>query len=534
MKRLCYLTILCCLLGLCYSCNAAPAQEVFNDTATHDTKAQQDTINRSADPESSVFEADWNRLAEGPQPVEEIYTRLYSGPLTEFTPGQEYQLLLPYMGPRRYTPSGDLVDGAYGLVTADGMIVTDPIYSYIDPILYEAANQETRTFLGFYALYTSISPENTKEAVQQITLIPKDGTFSVTCEEYIATPYGVIAMIDRAKCQAIWYNIDGDVILDTTSIPVISQGPPEAIYNLAHLADGYAPYFDWDGTYFFIDLKGNILSSPNGEVLSFDYAAPFDGGIAPIYVQDQLGYLDKNGHVIIPPQYKDGNTFFTKSGLTLVETMEHAYVVIDTTGTIVKTLEGSFPSVHLESLQGFYMLRQTNGDILYLDENLDPVLFGQRSLKNNGFCLYYTQADGISIPIADRELFIADAKTPVDPPYQGYYLVRDQNLRLSIHDSKGKPIASSFGADLKLREDVVTGALYYETGKTIQLGIHMMYDTVLTGLTEQDIVITNASPYLPPMDGYFYCADDRSVGYKNNENEWVFRIAISNVSGELT
>lgn len=62
------------------------------------------------------------------EPMEEIYTRLSDEYMAELVPSDDYGMLLPYTGELLYNYYGDPIDERYGLVTADGIIVTDAMY----------------------------------------------------------------------------------------------------------------------------------------------------------------------------------------------------------------------------------------------------------------------------------------------------------------------------------------------------------------------------------------------------------------------
>lgn len=75
------------------------------------------------------------------QPPEEKFTRLSDGPLPELKPSKEYGRLLPYVGEKFYGDSGHNIFNMFGLVTKDGMIVTDPVYASVNPTgYYDYAN----------------------------------------------------------------------------------------------------------------------------------------------------------------------------------------------------------------------------------------------------------------------------------------------------------------------------------------------------------------------------------------------------------
>ena len=70
------------------------------------------------------------------------HTRLHDGPLPELIPSNDYGTLLPYAS-ATIMPNGSLRESKYGLVTIDGVVVTDLIFDQIS-----RANEQVYHYFG--------------------------------------------------------------------------------------------------------------------------------------------------------------------------------------------------------------------------------------------------------------------------------------------------------------------------------------------------------------------------------------------------
>ena len=74
-----------------------------------------------------------------------MHTRLASGALPELVPSDGYGMLLPYSGSYAKPGSGGYQVTKYGLVTIDGVIVTDAVYDSISRVnIYTVDTQVTK------------------------------------------------------------------------------------------------------------------------------------------------------------------------------------------------------------------------------------------------------------------------------------------------------------------------------------------------------------------------------------------------------
>ena len=135
MRRRCLLP-LAALLLLLTAC----------ETAVEPSPAVTDRPEPSTAPAVQV-QTDWSKLTPR-EPVEEVYERWYEEYREELLPWEDYGTLIPFAGARL---DGEWAAGyLYGLMTMDGKVVVDPVYSEVYAMnYYELATGETGTFPGY-------------------------------------------------------------------------------------------------------------------------------------------------------------------------------------------------------------------------------------------------------------------------------------------------------------------------------------------------------------------------------------------------
>lgn len=477
-------------------------------------------------PEYSVF-TDWSRL-ETNEEISEIYTRLSSGPLTEFTTSDSYGFLLPYLGEKQYTAEGsNAADySQYGFITADGMIVTDPIFGSIYPVYYytpELYSDEGR-FLNYYAATGRFSEMPDKGSSM---LVSSDGSFyREGFEEIVPCDAGAVGIIDREKNYAVCYAEDGTVVFDTREFEIIDNldGLVIEFYNIR---EGYMTAHS-DSAAFNIDFNGEILKSPDGDELYFESISPFFGGYAQIYLDNKVGYIDKNGYMAIAPQYKDGGSFNPKLGLCIVETDDEQCLVIDSTGSVISNLgQGIYPLEIFETDTGLYYVssNKDKGENIYFNDKFQQI---SREKSNDKF-LTRVHDGGITITVGGEEIFLAGAGSVQYCPYPGYFAVTLTDSYVSaLMDKESKIVTMSLDNDWSFVTDIVTGEGCCLIGGSSERGGQIVFNTKglqASGGVEIDNLATTR--FWPPINGYFFCTDSRYSGWKNTDNEWIFRISLN-------
>lgn len=84
---------------------------------------------------ASVY-TDWSKLGDKPQPLQQIGSRWYEGYTDTLLPQDDYGMLVPYAGLRLMDDWPANTGCLYGLMTTDGVAVTDAVFSSVYPLHY--------------------------------------------------------------------------------------------------------------------------------------------------------------------------------------------------------------------------------------------------------------------------------------------------------------------------------------------------------------------------------------------------------------
>ena len=92
---------------------------------------EQTTESPSVEEPSSGVYTDWSKLGERKPLLEVIGSRWYEDCKDVLVPQEDYGPLIPYAGLRLMDDWPSMTGCLYGLMTRDGTVVTDPVYSYV-------------------------------------------------------------------------------------------------------------------------------------------------------------------------------------------------------------------------------------------------------------------------------------------------------------------------------------------------------------------------------------------------------------------
>lgn len=107
-------------LLLLSGCTTAP------DQAPDQTPDQTESPTRGP-----AVQTDWSKLGEREKPLESVESRWYDEYTDHLTPRDDYGTLVPYIGLRLMNDWVGRVGYLYGLMTTDGKVVTDAVYSKV-------------------------------------------------------------------------------------------------------------------------------------------------------------------------------------------------------------------------------------------------------------------------------------------------------------------------------------------------------------------------------------------------------------------
>jgi len=313
-------------------------------------------------------------------PPHNKYTRLHDGPLTELVPSEDYGMLLPYASAIAF-PDGSLRESKYGLVTIDGVIVTDPVYDMVssaDGIYYSyygAPPPSPHAYLLSVIVPGSQTQwgDETRQAACAL-----DGSW-VTPFDYvnvIFTENVAILMRSYESYDIDVYDYGGNLLynmldLEWTKRLTDQSWPGELVYSVS---GGYGSVGMPDGTCAFINIK-------TGKARYTEYAMAhgFSGGYAPVAintgsfgpVQQLWGVINSDFELVIPHKSIYPATF--RHGRAILQLSEDTQCIVDERGRELFSVPKGFYADFNYTGPGFVIYDQANGTTEYYTIDLVPI-----------------------------------------------------------------------------------------------------------------------------------------------------------------
>jgi hypothetical protein len=282
------------------------------------------------------------------EPMEEIYTRLSDDYMPELVPSDDYGMLVPYVGEVLYVyyVSEDYDIESYaagyceGLVTTDGMIVTDAVFVSINRPSYYDASTDSYIDSSLYILEKPVELETAGEiyAEKSCAVCALDGSW--------ITPFDYIKIIRCDQVMLLFTDYE------TKNFDVMDYSG-KILYNSKELdcfaqLQGYPFYYpgggdpspkDSGGGYIALwDSNASMCAFMNEmsrelTITEFSYAQGFSEGLAAVEKDGLWGYIDTGFSQVIAPAYKEADSFSNGTAVVLLPSGENA--VIDTWGNIL-------------------------------------------------------------------------------------------------------------------------------------------------------------------------------------------------------
>ncbi|MBR4308383.1 MAG: WG repeat-containing protein [Oscillospiraceae bacterium] len=355
MKRSLFFLILsiCVLLSACSG--SLPTEEA-EPTFPISQPAQQE----QASSESSFVKTDFS--AYTPYEGEALlYSRLREGPIDDLEASDSYGEIYPFPGHFRRSTGTDGIhygtEPSYGMVTAEGCIIADPVYHSISLL----KDRITGISSSLWQLVKTYTEESNPDEDWGSTLIyrygfaNKDGSFVTPCV------YEALELFeDRIFAFYPWSGNDPlrfDIYDTDCNLIMASSEHPLGNY---FTGSPYS-YTYGDGLYAVILSEGNPLSLAHG-----------------------LYFMNQNWEAILGPYNGAWDGFH--NGKAILFSDDYDYYFIDKNGTPLTEL---FDNLYTYS-QGFYAASRTNvyGDWLFLDKDLNELYSGSglpEPLPNGAF-----------------------------------------------------------------------------------------------------------------------------------------------------
>lgn len=382
MKRLLPLTLVLALtLSACAPTGAEPPAP--NETSNPPTVTPR--------PGPAVYTDD-SQLTPYEKPEQPVskFTRRYADFTDALIPADDYGPLIPFPGAVVTRPAEDgwgLEDyNLYGLMTLDGEVVVDPVFSSAyAPSMWDGRSGQSRQ-LDCLILQKVVKDEN-GEPVDVAALCARDGSWC-TGFDY---SYDWEMLMDRTEENIIPLRRRGDpsrslfsrdlAFLDvrtgeevkTIDLGKVLERWPDAawtlIYNLRY-GERYAIFSDDTAHYLFDSETGEVqvLEELLNTELEAPYSAPFYEGLCTVKTASGWGYIDGNGNWVTDPIYEEAQPFENGRALVRDEQAGGWYTYIDHSGKVVYTLPDGGPI-----RDGEYLGYEAMGQRHYLDKNFQPI-----------------------------------------------------------------------------------------------------------------------------------------------------------------
>ena len=303
-----------------------------------------------------------------------MYTRLSSGTLDSLTPSNNYGMLLPYTGGYEISGTGDFQTAKYGLVTVEGMIVTDPVYDSAFRAQYYSLYDEV--LMPAYLLgINRYDGETILFGEKDYAVCALDGSW--------ITPFGydgvwftsnaIIMHRDYETSDIDVYDYDGRLLYNMKNLDWVADLDTSSPYGLSIRGgtDDYMRAHMIGGTVAVIDIMtGNCMRT---EYLSID---TFSDGLAAVTVQDfatgeqLVGFINTEFEMVIEPQYRYAHWFFNEYSVAF--SRNQAVYLIDKEGKEILSVDDGYIEQNFDGF-GFILYDYETGINRYYTSNFVPI-----------------------------------------------------------------------------------------------------------------------------------------------------------------
>ena len=393
-KNLLILTL--CLLTLCAACEKQPLPAESLPPATEAVPPA------GTEPQPRV-RTDYSGLT--PRTPRLKYTRLGDGPLPELVPSHGYGDLLPYIGATTSAPGYGGSVSTYGLVTADGMIVTDAVYNRIERVTtYDG--YEVAEFPAYLLTRYPPSSEPGWDSVQAVCAL--DGSW-ITPFDYLYAMFNSDVMLlvrDYNSYDIDVYDYGGRFLYNMSRLPWISDASDDFWQLQYNGAEGYTHAIMRDGSIAFVDLM-------TGEPSYTEYtgAGQFSEGLVSVYKDGLWGFADKAFELVIPCEYEHAQSF--RFGRAVVQLPGGLSRLIDKNGRTLLATDGTSYIEESWDGTGYVVYNYQSGVSEFYSHDLvripADVPEGYSHQQHGGGWFSVSTEDGVRLFSADEEYFFPDA-----------------------------------------------------------------------------------------------------------------------------
>jgi len=387
-----------------------------------------------------------------------MHTRLHDGPLPELLPSNDYGTLLPYAS-ATIMPDGGLRESKFGLVTMDGVVVTELVFdqvnrAYAHMIYYSETHPVTQPPAYLLGVHESGARMGSTESKQAACAL--DGSW-ITPFDYASIIFArdvMILMRSHDTYDIDVYDYSGKLLYNMLDMEWAKNlhgqsWPGELVYSIS---EGYGSIQLPDGTCAFIDIMTGAA-----RYTEFSMAHSFSEGYAAVAintgsfgpVQQLWGFIDSDFELVIPPMYVNPSLF--KYGRAVVQLSDDTQYVIDKRGQTLFVVPTGYYMDHNYSGPGFILYgydRESYSNTFYTID-LQKIYLPQRALA--AYSLEYLDNEwyGCQLPDGylffnnDREIFLPNNSSVslIDGEFLVYYeYIEDEGNRMGVITLDGRDI----------------------------------------------------------------------------------------------
>ena len=160
-------------------------------------------------------QTDWSKLTPR-EPVEEVYERWYEEYREELLPWEDYGNLIPFAGARM---TGEGTTGyRYGLMTEDGKVVVDPVYSEVYAMNYsDWSTGQPGTFPGYVLVQPTGELDEYGYPKTEYAYAGRDGSWCTEFSDDVMYGAGPDCLLYREKGQWHLRNRAGALVRSYTN-----------------------------------------------------------------------------------------------------------------------------------------------------------------------------------------------------------------------------------------------------------------------------------------------------------------------------
>jgi len=360
-----------------------------------------------------------------------LYSRLHEGEMPEFIPSDDYGLLLFYAGivtqSTGRNQTTDIVK--YGLVTVDGVIVTDLIYDEI-----ERASIPSSIVISPPAYMLSVRPPdgpNGERYALKNAAVALDGSW-ITPFDYGRITFSedvIMCMNNQVSTDIDVYDYEGNLLYNMSDCDwideiqwnrsineityTISEGwgwvrveSPHGIMACVDIFTGKATYLNYNEIERFYNGMAAV------KVIHYDYDSD------PDYTQ-LWGFINKELELVIDVKYKEKSWNYSNDTVA-VKAEDNNWYIIDKQGEILFSFDKGKRAGARYPRPGYFSY-DSNNKVTYYTEDFNIVSYPERvyeAMNENpdvsvyglegGWLKFYDQPHGVYLFSYDEEYFFSD------------------------------------------------------------------------------------------------------------------------------